>query len=181
MQKLELLGIDENNVLVFFSSWNTLYGGAQGVTMNAQLTQEIVDMCNTVDHIKGNYDYLWREAVQSGETELGLDEYCEELLDRAQYDDGLYFGDDPSYRWEAADALGSLDEEMLEKVEGIIGKEGEDYAALECESCGYHFSNLASIDTSKWKLVVNQKLIDEITESIRKKEAGEVVTPENLK
>lgn len=181
MEKLKLLGINENNVLVFFSSWNTTFGGACGVTMNAQLTQDAVDEFNTIEHIKDNYDYLWREAVHDGNTELGLDAYCEELLDGVGYTDELYFGDDPSYRWEASRALSELDEETFEKVEAIIGKEDEDYVALDCESCGSLFSDMASIDTSKWKLIVNQKLIDEIAESLRKKEAGEVVTPESLK
>lgn len=165
MNNFQFLGIDEDNQLVFLSSMNP-NGGASGVIMDATLTQDQVDEHNSLDYVMGEYDYLWREAVANQDTEESLEDYCQGLIDQVEWDEGLFVGDDPSYRYETEGIIESLDEETREKVEAIVGVKDEDYVALTCSACGYIFHDQRSIDVSNWKLIVNPKLIDEIKKSI---------------
>lgn len=73
------------------------FHGACTASFNA-VDQNYIDERNDVDNVKDNYDYLWKEAVQSGNTELGLNEYIEELIElELSQGDGEFIGHDTSY------------------------------------------------------------------------------------
>lgn len=166
MEPYTLLGINANKELVFFEHWNSVYGGACGVTMNT-INQAYIDEMNDRDYVAQEYDYLWREAVASHNTELGLDDYIDGLISEIQYSDNLFVGDDPSFRYDCEEAIDALPDELRAKVEAIIGVKDEDYVALSCVSCGALFSSMKDIDTSDWLLVADEKNIQKIAEKIK--------------
>lgn len=163
MEPYTFLGINGNKELVFFDRWNEVLGGACGITMNT-INQEYIDEMNDRDYVAQEYDYLWREAVANRETELGLDDYIDGLI---YNEEGLFVGDDPSFRYDCEEAIDALPDELRAKVESIIGVKDEDYAALSCVSCGALFSSMDDIDTSDWLLVADEKNIQKISEKIK--------------
>lgn len=164
MEQYTFLGINKNKELVFFDHWNNVLGGACGITMYT-ITQEYVDKMNDPDYVAQEYSYLWREAVANRDTELGLDDFIEELIANT---DGLFVNDDPSFRCECESSISNLDEELTEKVESIIGVKDDDYATISCNSCGALFSKPHDLDTSEWLLVADSSLIQEIISKMKK-------------
>lgn len=167
MKPYTFLGINANKELVFFEHWNEVLGGACGVTMNT-IDQAYIDEMNDRDYLIQEYNYLWREAISAGNTELGLAEYIDELISNLEYSDELFVGDDPSFRCDCEYAIESIPDELRAKVESIIGVKDEDYVALSCVSCGALFSSMKDIDTSDWLLVADEKNIQKISEKIKK-------------
>lgn len=168
-KEFKFIGINGNNELVFFNGFNNLFGGAGGVTMSAGVTQQDIDNGNDLKYVMKEYDYLWREAVNSGETNESLEEYCEGLIEQTKYSDSLFLGDDPSYRWETNEAISKLPEEVQKAIEGIVGVKDEDFVEYDCVSCGYLFACPNDLDTSDWKLVHDKELIAKIISVMKKK------------
>lgn len=166
MKPYTFLGINGNKELVFFENWNEYLGGAYGITMSV-LDARHIDEMNDRDYVAQEYAFLWREAVASHSTELGLNDYIDEIISNLEDSDELFVGDDPSFRYDCEEAIDALPDDLRAKVESIIGVKDEDYVALSCVSCGSLFSSMDDIDTSDWLLVADEKNIQKISEKIK--------------
>lgn len=167
MKPFTFLGINGNKELVFFESWNELYGGAYAVNM-VTLTQNYIDKMNEPKYVKENHSYLWYEAVANHDTELGLDDFIWNKIYNLRFTNKLFVGDDPSFRCDCEYTIQYLNDDLKEKVESIIGVKDDDYAALSCVSCGSLFLKPNDLDTSDWLLVADPSLIQEIISKMKK-------------
>jgi hypothetical protein len=94
----EVVGITTDGEIIL-CNYLFEHGDMRGATGSVliPLTQDCVDDRNDVDNLKGNYDYLWQEEVAAGQTELGMEEWLEELIDsEINYGEGYFFGHDTS-------------------------------------------------------------------------------------
>lgn len=157
----QIVGIKDDLVYVLQESFQ--YGekgmrGCVGYTMGT-LSQEEIDLGNDMDNIKDEYDYLWREAVASQRTELGLEEYLEEIVRDADML-GLYFlGDDDSFRCEFNDLVDNLSEDQKETLKRYFGEKDVDFVDWNCASCGRCFD-----PNEKWDEIFRPDLIEVIND-----------------
>jgi len=97
----------EIKMLDYFFDSGKLHGqDFKGVTGSSFyfVSPEEIEERNDLDNVKDSYGYLWQEAVRADQTELGLDEYIQELIDsEINYGDGVFFSHDSSYLTQLAD------------------------------------------------------------------------------
>lgn len=113
------------------------------------VTQEMIDERNDPEYVKDCYEgeYLWKEAVKAGHTDLGLDDYIDSLI---QNSDGHFFGHDTSY-------ISHIPEE-------IRAKHFPDAVTFECVGGGRMFPRaLEDLET-----VLEPELIERIREIEKK-------------
>jgi hypothetical protein len=104
-QQLEInkcIGITVNDELIMVdylfndTMHDKPFHGATG-TMFSGITQDYIDERNNLDSLTEDYEYLWKEAVQAGSTELGLKDYMIEQKEINDCNsDGLFIGHDTS-------------------------------------------------------------------------------------
>lgn len=128
------------------------FRGAVGYSMRPVYQDYIDQMCDP-ENVAEYYSDMWKQAVACGGTELGLAEYCEQVVRDTQADGLLHPMDDPSFRGEFEQVLETCDPETRKAIEKL----GGDCVAWECEGCGRHFSK-----GMEWEQVFDPKLLAEI-------------------
>lgn len=155
----EVLGITTDNelVVVEYTFKDGEMSGAVGWRMET-LDQEQINLNNDPEQVEEEYSFLWEEAVAQGETELGLTEYIQELIDREEYNPDTYFiGDDPSFRYETDKAVEKLPEADKAKLTELLGEKGKDFVDWTCGGCG----RCIPLDESEYKVIFNKDLLAE--------------------
>jgi len=86
-EKKVLVGITDNDELYFLNISTERYGkphfSMNGETVRPILRSDAVEQCRS--SIEDN-DYLWRMAVQAEQTILGLDDWCNQVLENDELD-----------------------------------------------------------------------------------------------
>ena len=134
------------------------FKGATGYSMGT-ITQSYIDDMNDVAMLCEEYDYLWREAVQAGRTEKGLEEFMQDWIDEAGYYNYLFPSDDNSYRYETENLVEELPPEHKAELEKVFGVMGEDFAAWSVSGCGRCFNV-----NDNWDVVFRPDLVELIKE-----------------
>ena len=128
------------------------FRGAVGYSMRPVYQDYIDDMCDP-ENVAEYYSDLWKQAVACGGTELGLAEYCEQVVRDTQFEGLLHPLDDPSFRGEFEQVLETCDPETRKAIEKV----GSGCVAWEVEGCGRHFSKGMA-----WEQVFDGGLLAEI-------------------
>ena len=87
------------------------------------ISQETIDAQSDPENLRD----IWQEAVRAGQTDLGLEDFAEQLKDEMS-DDQLWVLDDTSYVQEFNEALAEASPEVLAKIGNPI--------AWRCFGCG---------------------------------------------
>ena len=140
----KIVGICESGEIIMIDSlhWN-------GVSCSRfdYLTAQMVEYRNDIDEIKDTYSYLWVEAVANNETEKGLGDYIQELIDSEVNGGRHFFAQDDGY-------IHHITDKDKEKIKEVLNLK-YDIECFECVGGGTGiFSNI------KWKHIFDQKLID---------------------
>ena len=156
----QIVGIKNNElyVLEHVFKHSDDFKGATGYHMSI-ITQDYIDEMNDVHFLCEEYSYLWREAVQAGHTELGLQEFMQDWIDSCQYDDLLFPTDDNSFRYMTEKLIKELPEDQKKQIEEVFGVMGEDFAAWDCSGCGRCFNA-----DDEWDVVFRPDLLELIKE-----------------
>lgn len=155
----QIVGIKDNELWILEDSFQHSddFKGVTGYHMDT-MTQDYIDSRNDTSELMEEYDYLWREAVAAKNTELGLEEYIEMLQRDVECNsDGLFLGDDDSFRYQTEELINNLPKEQKEKLESIFGVMGEDYVTWNCSGCGRCFNA-----DDEWDYVFNPELLEVI-------------------
>lgn len=123
--------------------------GAVGYSM-VPLTQEEINGRSDPQNLRD----LWVEAVRADATDLGLDDWVEDLeysMDSDQY----YPFEDTSFRAEFKELLENSSTRVKRKIQEAFGVEGEDYVDWSSCSCGRIFSA-----DDEWDEVLNKKVLE---------------------
>ena len=99
------------------------------------------------------YREVWKDAVQTGRTEDGLEDFAE---DAALWKEGLYPGDDPFFRDETESVVNALSEVDRDEILNYCGE----YQTWQCSGCGRIFSKNMDFD-----YVIDPDLLDKIRET----------------
>lgn len=143
----KIVGISESGTIIMirsvFNYTDGLHGqpfyGAQYAEF-APISQDYIDEMNEIDRLKDEYDYLWREAVASKQTECSLEEYMQDIIDENEANGSYFLGHDDSY---IHDIPESFKEEYF-----------PDAVTFQCIGCGRMSSH------KKYDKVFDQELID---------------------
>lgn len=114
------------------------FKGATGYSMRP-VYQDYIDQMNDPETVAEYYSDVWRQQVADGATELGLADFCEQVVRECGFEGRLYPLDDPSYRAEFEQVLETCDPETRRAIEEL----GGDCVAWECGSCGRCFGGVA--------------------------------------
>lgn len=100
-------------------------GGFHGATYYSMepIDQATIDANNDPENVRD----IWQEAVRAGQTDLGLEDFAEQIKAEMS-DDQLWALDDTSYVQEFNEALAEASPEVLAKIGNPI--------AWRCSSCG---------------------------------------------
>ena len=128
--------------------------GVTGYSMNV-ITQKYIDDMNDIDYLEAELDYIWREAVQTGNTTDGLREYMENLVNDCQFYDQLYPLDDNSFRYGTEKLVEELPAEQKAKLEKVFGVMGEDYVTWSVSGCGRCFNA-----NDEWDVIFRPDLLE---------------------
>lgn len=165
------VGKSSDNEVTMIDSFFQYKDGMKGVTGSKFyfVSPDEIESRNDLDGIKSNYDYIWKEEVQNGNTELGLDGWAEQFRDSyIANGDGLFVGHDTSY-------LPKLDrdETFLKFASNYTGQEltdlyDSDLGTFECVGGGRCFN---SNDDDLESYIDGRKIIHDLA---RKFEAGAI-------
>ena len=134
------------------------FKGATGYHMNI-ITQDYIDEMNDINFLCEEYDYLWREAVQAGSTEKGLEEFMQDWVYESSCYGYLFPSDDNSFRYETEKLVDTLPEDQKKQLEEVFGVMGEDFATWDCSGCGRCFNA-----DDEWDVVFRPDLLELIKE-----------------
>jgi hypothetical protein len=139
------VGIKDNEIVFLQDSFE--YPDMKGCTgfCLSPLSQDELDRCNDPETIAEEYGFLWRECVQCGTTELGLDEWVAEFIEESNMHGYDYPGQDNSY-------IEHMTDEIKEKY-------FPDAAAFTCTGGGRCFSKNMEFD-----ILINPELIEVINQ-----------------
>lgn len=157
----QIVGIKDGElyVLEYVFKHSDDFKGATGYSMGT-ITQEYIDEMNDIDMLCEEWDYLWREAVQAGNTDEGLREWMENWqYASVNYDGYLFPSDDNSFRYETEKLVNSLPEDQKKQLEEVFGVMGEDYATWNCSGCGRCFNA-----NDEWDVIFRPDLLELIKE-----------------
>ena len=152
----KIVGIRDGAVYVLKETFQ--YGdkgmrGAVGYSMRP-LTQEEIDSASDPQNLRD----LWVEDVKADATDLGLNEWVEDLeynMDSNQH----YPLEDTSFRTEFKELLENSSARIKRKIQEAFGVEGEDYVDWSVCSGGRCFSA-----DDKWDEVLNRGALEIIKE-----------------
>lgn len=162
----QIVGIKNNELWILEDcfKYSDNFKGCTGYHMNI-LTQEFIDDMNDINNLTAEYDYLWKEAVAAGRTELGLEDYIQECVDECQYYGQLYLGDDNSFRYDTEELIEQLPEEQKALIEKHFGIKDKNYVTWAVSGCGRCFN-----PDDEWDVIFNPELIELIKEYEAKEE-----------
>ena len=121
------------------------------------LTQDYIDERNDVSYAESEED-IWKEAVRTGYTDLGLEEWYEDLIDN-QYD-GLFPFDDSSYRDEVEEAWKNLTDKQRRDIEEFVGDKDVDFVTFNW----VHSLSLGNPSEQAWVVLFDEDLLNKIIE-----------------
>ena len=149
----KIVGIKDDTIYVLEEIFQYEDGtkGAIGYGMRP-LTQAEIDNGNDTENLRD----LWKEAVRYDQTELGLEDYADDLRYNCE---GYYPYDDDSFRYDFNNLLEKLPEKFRIKIENIFGIRDEDYIDWTYENAGCCFNA-----EDKWDVVIDKDLIEKIKE-----------------
>lgn len=152
----QIVGIKDGELYVLEKvfRYDNGYKGVTGYSMNV-ITQKYIDDMNDVDCLESELDYLWREAVQTGNTTDSLREYMENLVNDCQFYDQLYPLDDNSFRHQTEKLVEELPAEQKAGLEKVFGVMGKDYATWSVGSCGRCFNA-----NDEWDVIFRPDLLE---------------------
>lgn len=161
-----LVGIANDDTLVFADGmfwYGETFHGATGYNMSLMSPSQINRMRGDVDDNELLYE-AWKHAVQNNMTEDSLADYSEELQRTAIDEEGLlYYGDDPSFRFESNEIWNALTDEVRERVESVVGKrvDIEDDSSSD-EWCEFSVSSCGRSVPAKheMQLILDERLFD---------------------
>lgn len=125
------------------------FAGATGFVMRP-LTDAEIDANNLPDNYIEYYRELWKEAVRTDHTEYGLEEFAEDCLNN---EDGVFPGDDPSFREETENLVAGLSPKHQAVIFLLIG----DYKTWTCTRCGRIFT-----ENEEFDYIFDKKLLKKI-------------------
>lgn len=129
-EKVIPLGIDSDGCLVLVTSFFDQGNGFRGVcgATLAPICQAYIDERRTPEAMAELYDCIWRDAVASEDTELGLDAYMEQMLESDDTNsEGAFPGHDTGYTWD-------IDRDLY------LREYFPNCVDFECIGCGLMFS-----------------------------------------
>lgn len=152
----KIIGVTTDNELVileytFENSDN--FKGATGYRMST-ITEGYIEEKKSFDYAD---EYLWKDSVSNGYTDLGFEEWWEELVEDAEGSGYLYPYDDDSFRYETEELYDELSDEDRAKIEEVLGVKGEDYVTFESSSCGRCFE-----EDMEWAVLLEPELFEGI-------------------
>ena len=130
------------------------FKGATGYSMGT-ISQSYIDEMNDIDFLESKLDYLWREAVQAGNTTDSLREYMQNLIDECQFYDQLFPLDDNSFRHQTEKLVEELPAEQKVELVKVFGVIGEDYATWSVNGCGRCFKA-----DDEWDVIFRPDLLE---------------------
>lgn len=165
------LGKNEGGEVLMLDSFFEYKDGMKGCTGSKFyfVSPDEIESRNDLGEIKSNYDYLWKEEVQSGKTEEGLDDWVESFKDSyLANSDGLFICHDTSYLHKL-----DRDDAFLKFASNYTGQElnglyDSDLGTFECVGGGRCFD---SKDADLESYIDGRKLIHDLA---RKYEAGTI-------
>lgn len=148
------VGIKDGEVYIaeYFFDYGENFKGVTGWVMRP-LTEAEIEAGNEPENYIEYYREIWKEAVRADQTEDGLEDFAEEA---ARWDEGLYPGDDPSFRDETEDIVNALCEVDRDEISNYCG----DYQTWQYSGCGRVFSRDMEFD-----YVFDIDLLDKIRET----------------
>lgn len=145
----EIVGIKDGEVFVLESVFDDNgFKGATGYSMRP-LTNEDVEQYKDPENLRE----LWKQAVSNDITDLGLEEWTEEVNDEAELEGRLFATDDDSFREEFENLVEQLPKSKKDKVKSMTD------LTWEVSGCGRHFTK-----NMKFDVVFDKKLVDLINE-----------------
>lgn len=152
----QIVGIKNGDLYVLEDvfKYSDNFKGATGYYMNI-ITQDYIDEMNDINFLEAELDYLWREAVQAGNTTDSLREYMQSLIDECQFYDRLHPMDDNSFRYQTEKLVEELPTEQKTELEKVFGVMGEDFVTWDCSGCGRCFNA-----DDKWEIIFRPDLIE---------------------
>lgn len=141
-------------VLEYVFQHSSGFRGATGYRMGT-ISQSYIDEMNDINYLEAELDYLWREAVQAGNTTDSLREFMQSLIDECQFCDQLYPLDDNSFRYQTEKLVEELPAEQKVELEKFFGVMGEDYVTWSVSGCGRCFN-----PNDKWDIVFRPDLLE---------------------
>ncbi len=145
-----IVGIRDGAVYVLEETFQYEDGmkGAVGYSMRP-LTQEEIDSASDPQNLRD----FWVEAVKADDTDLGLDEWVEDL-ECNMNSDQYYPFEDTSNRTEFKELLENSSARIKKKIQEVFGVEGKDYVDWSVCSCGRCFSA-----DDEWYEVLNKEAL----------------------
>lgn len=154
----KILGIKNDTLVVleytFEDSDN--FKGAVGYIMNT-LTQAEIDERKSFDYAD---KYMWKEAVQNDYTELGFEDWWQDLVDECEMSDELFPYDDNSFRYQTERLWEELSDEDRQKLEEVLGVMGEDFVTFDCAGGGRCITS----EDDDWQVVLDEDLLNKCKE-----------------
>ena len=145
----KIVGLKDGEVFVLEDVFNDNgFKGATGYSMRP-LTKEYVEQCKDPENLRE----LWKQAVSSGRTDLGFDDWVEEVNEEAESEGRYHATDDDSYREEFAELVKGLPNKQRKRVQKMTDLDWENSA------CGRLFQK-----NMKFDIVFDQELVDLINE-----------------
>lgn len=145
----KIVGIKDNEVYVLeYVFDDDGFKGAVGYSMRTLTKQEVEDYRSDTEHLRD----IWVEAVKSGHTSFGLDDFAEMANEEAEMYGRYYCGDDDSFR----DKFHDLLDELTDDEKKLLPTTDLDWT---CCGCGRHFDK-----DMKFDVVFNREALDLIYE-----------------
>lgn len=148
------VGIKDGELYIadYFFNHGGNFNGVTGWVMRP-LTETEIEAMNEPENYVEYYRGVWKDAVRTGRTEDGLEDFAE---DAARWEEGLYPGDDPSFRDETESIVNALSEVNRDEILNYCGE----YQTWQCSGCGRIFSKDMDFD-----YVIDLDLLDKIRET----------------
>ena len=144
-----IVGVKDGEIFVLEETFkhSDTFKGAVGYSMRP-LTQDDIDSGNDPEAVRD----LWVDAVIGGHTDLGLEDYAEDMQ---RWCDGYYPCDDGSHRYQFNNLIDELPKKIQNKLKKIFGVRGEDYIDWQVSSGGRCFNS-----NDKWELVIDEYALE---------------------
>lgn len=127
-----ILGVADNEIVVV----EELGLGSVCLYTMEYVSPSEIERRNADDYVLDYYEDLWKEAVRTGETYKGLEDWADEVRN---YEYGPYPGFDDSFQSDFESAMEGLTVEQTEQLYECVGADiddKDDEFVCECRSCG---------------------------------------------
>lgn len=152
----QIVGIKDGELYVLEDvfEYSDDFKGATGYSMGT-ISQSDIDDLNDIDYLESELDYIWREAVQAGNTTDSLRDYMQRLIDECQFYGKLYPLDDDSFRYQTEKLVEELPADQKAELEKVFGVMGEDFVTWSVSGCGRCFNV-----NDEWDVVFRPDLLE---------------------